>query len=704
MAILNSIRKRGIFLILIIAMALFAFILSDVITGGGGGPKGQNNIANINGVDIPREQFMQEVEMAQRNMGPNANTAIAMNRVWDKEMRRVLMDEQIEKVGISVEKAQLDKALKATLAGNPTFLNEAGEVDEGRIQEYIASIKSSSPQMYQQWIQFEQELSTDILQDTYNNMIIGGLRSSLSEGEQEHHYINDKINFSYILYPYNNIPDDEISVSDSEIDSYIAKHPAMFQTEASADIEYVLFKEEPSQADIDEAKEEMLSYLSPRVEYNRDTKTNDTIPSFKDTEDYEEYVNVHSDVPFFEHWFFETDLPESVASELINTEVGEIYGPFRDGDTFNLTRVVEAKTMPDSTASKHILIRYEGTMRADASITRTKEEAERLTDSILAVVKKTPSKFEELAKEFSDDSSKDNGGDLGITNPGRMVQPFDDFIFGNPEGTIGKVETDFGYHVVQVGEQSAPKRTIRLANIVKAIEASDKTLNDLFSEASKFEVAVTKSDFREVAEEQGLEVRPVNKMGAMDATVPGIDNNRSMVTWAFNDDTKVGDTKRFSVSDGYAIARVTQKNKKGLLSAAQASDRVKPILVKEKKAKKIREIISGQTMEEVAANNSLATQTASNVAMATPQVGTASEPKVVGYAYGTKVNDTAGPIDGKEGVYLIKVTSLTPAQKLESYQNQANQINQRTAPGAPAQAYNALKSKAKIKDHRANFY
>ena len=144
MAILNSIRKRGIFLILIIALALFAFILSDVLTKGGG-TKVQDTIATINGTDISRQSFMEEVDATQRNMGPNSNTSQAVNMVWDRELRRVILEEQYEKAGLSVEKAQLDDALKTSLANNPTFLNEAGQVDDGKIQEYIASIKASSP-------------------------------------------------------------------------------------------------------------------------------------------------------------------------------------------------------------------------------------------------------------------------------------------------------------------------------------------------------------------------------------------------------------------------------------------------------------------------------------------------------------------------------------------------------------------------------
>lgn len=702
MAILNSIRKRGIFLILIIALALFAFILSDILTSGGGGPKGQNNIATINGIDIPREAFMREVEMTQRNM--SGNTSAAMNRVWEQELRRVLIEEQMEKAGITAEREQLNRAFKTTLANNPTFLNEAGEVDDRKIQEYIATIKASSPQMYQEWILFENAVSLGVMEDTYINLIRGGLRASELEGQQEYHYENDKINFTYVSVPYSSIADEDITISDKEIERYIASHPKQFESDATADIEYVLFSENPSDSDVEEAKNAVSALLNKRVEYNRETKTNDTVPGFKDVSDFEEFVATHSEVPFMDRWFFEKDLPPSVSSDLISLEKGDVYGPYKEGNSFNISRVIDTKKMPDSTDSKHILIRYVGTMRADADITRSKEEASQLADSILAIVKRTPSKFEELAKELSDDPSKGNGGDLGTSVPGRMVQPFDEFIFNNPEGTIGMVETDFGYHVVQVGKQSEAKPAVKLATVVQTIEASDKTLNDLFSEASKFEVAVSKGDFNKVAEEQNLEVRPVNKIGPMDATLPGIDNNRSIVSWAFNKDTKVGDTKRFSVSDGYVIAHLTRKNKKGLLSAADASDKVKPILIKEKKAEKIRQDLSGKSMEEIASSQNSSIRTASSVRLSNPTIGSAKEPKVVGHAFGTKTGETSGLINGNEGVYMIKVGSLTPAPSLDNYRSQSQRLTQKNHSTSLNQVINALKNKADIKDNRAEFY
>ena len=614
------------------------------------------------------------------------------------------MEEQYEKAGLTVEKAQLDNALKTSLANNPTFLNEAGQVDDGKIQEYIASIKASSPTMYKQWLDFEKSTANSVLQNTYYNMIKGGLRTTVAEGEQEYHFQNDNLNFNYVMIPYGKIPDTEVSVTDDEIKKYVAAHPNDYEVEAQADIQYVLISEQPSEADIEEARAATAAFLDNKVEFNQDTKANDSIAGFRNTKNYEEFVNANSDVPYFDRWMFKSELPQTVADTLINLNEGDIYGPFKVDNTFYLSKVLETKKMPDSAASKHILIRYVGTMRAPETVTRTKEEAQKLADSILSVVKKDKSKFTELANELSDDGSSQNGGDLGSSTPGRMVPPFDKFIFNNATGTIGLVETDFGFHIVEVGKQSEPKKAIKLATIVKTIEASDNTINDVFSDASKFEVALKDGDFTALAKAQNLEVKPVNNLGSMDANIPGLGANRTIVNWAFEEDTEIGDYKRFSVPEGYVIAQLTRKNEKGLMSVAQATATVKPILMKEKKAKKIRESIKGNTLEEIASNQSVSVQTATGVTMANPMVGANNEPKVVGTAFGTKPGETTGLIDGNDGIYKIKTTAFNPAPKMESYVNYANQLSAKSAPAAQSSVFNALRKKADIEDNRATFY
>ncbi len=701
MAILNNIRKRGVFLIIIIALALFSFILADVIRNGGfSSEKSQTTVATVNGNDIDREEFMREVEATQRNLGPNGTTAQAMSRVWSNKLRSVLLEEQFEKLGLSAEKEQISNALRTNLGTNTTFMNEAGVFDEGKLQEYIASAKAAGGTTYQQWLDFEKSTEIGVLQNSYYNMIKGGLRSTIAEGEQEYRFENDKLNFQYVFIPYTKIADEDVAVSEEEIRAYVKSNPTDFKVDAKIDMQYVAFSEDPSAEDIAEAKNELGALLNERVEFSK------TLPGFAQATDYKEFINEYSDRTFEDKWSFKKDLPKSIADSLYTMDVGAVYGPYQIDDTYNITKVVATKQMPDSIQSKHILIRYEGSLRSASDMKRAKEDASKLADSILSVIKRDRSKFASLAALLSEDNSnKDKGGDLGYSAPGVMVPAFDTFIIDNKPGNQGVVETDFGFHVIQVVDHKNIQKVMKLATVVKEIEASEKTLNDVFSNASKFEVASRAGDFSELAKEKELNIMPVNKIGVLDATIPGIGSNRSMVQWGFEEDSKVGDVKRFSIPNGYAIAQLTRKDPKGLLSVAEASVIVTPILRNEKKATKIRESVSGTSLQEIATSQSVAVQTATAVTMAAPTIaGAGAEPTVVGAAFGKKAGEETEFINGDAGVYKVRVLAVNNAPDLENYSTFANQINAKTAPSVNNAVYQALKNAAKIEDNRANFF
>lgn len=701
MAILNNIRKRGVFLIIIIALALFSFILADVIRNGGfASEKSQTTIAVVNGEEIGREGFMQQVETTQRTLGPSGTTGQAMSRVWDNELRAILLSQEFEKLGLSAEKEQINNALRINLATNETFLNDAGLFDEGKLQEYIASIKASNPTAYQQWLDFEKRTEEGILQASYYTMIKGGLRSTDAEGELEYRFENDKVNLQFVQVPYSKIADEDVTVSDEEIRSYVKSHAEEFEVDPKVDIQYVSFMETASEEDIEDTKKNILSLLEDRFEFN------DTIVGFARTNDNLEFVNANSDVPFVDQWMFKKDLPASVADSIYNLAVGDIYGPYKIDNTFSVSKVIESKQMPDSIQSKHILIRYAGSFRAASDVTRSKEEAKKLADSILRVVKRNTRKFEALSAALSEDSSnKDKGGDLGYNPPGRMVAEFDEFIIANKTGTLGVVETDFGFHVVGVGEQKNKQKAIKIATVTNEVELSEKTLSVNFAEASRFEVASQKGDFAEMAKTAGIDLKPVNKIGELDSNIPGVGNNRSIINWAFDEENNVGDIKRFSIVDGYVIAQLTRKDPKGLLSVAEASVTVNPILRNEKKAKKIREAITGTTLVELAASQNVTVQTATAVTMSAPTLpGAGAELEVVGAAFGKSAGELTGFIDGKTGVFIAKVLAINNAPDLETYAAYANQLNGKIQPTVNASVVSALKSAADIEDNRANFF
>jgi len=694
MAVLNNIRKHGIFLIIIIALALFSFVLSGVIGNGNTATKGESIVATINGVDLPREDFMKKVEVAQRSLGPNAPTNQAMNIVWNRELRRVILEEQYESLGLSAEKAQISNSLKTALASNPAFQNELGAFSDLKMQEYIASIKAAAEtgntQAYSAWLDFENSTVNTILEKNYFNLINGGLITTLAEGKQEYHFQNDNIDIEFLEIPYAKIADADVAVTDKEIETYIRAHSKDYEVAPQVDIQYVSFLENPSEEDNEIAKIEISKLL----------------PDFATTDDISEFVNANSDITYSDRWYLKNDLPVKIADDIMAQNLNEIYGPYKDNETYNIASVFETKKMADSAKAKHILIRFYGLSTAPQDVVRTKESAKKLADSILRVIKRNATKFDVLAAEFSEDlSNKDKGGDLGYFSPGRMVKPFNDYIFDNKTGDIGVVETDYGFHVIEIDDQKNIQKAVKVALIVKKIEASEKTINDVFSKATKFEIAAKDADFSELAKEGGLSASPVNKIGELDANIPGVGENRSIVTWAFNKDTNIGDVKRFNTTNGYVIAQLTRKNSKGLKSIAEASATVTPILRNEKKAKLIRESISSTDIKKVASSQNLSTKIANAITMANPTIaGAGTEPKVIGTAFGLKLGETSKLIDGVKGVFMVKVTAVNNAPDLQDYSAFANQLNTSSAAFIDANAFNALKNKADIEDNRAAFY
>ena len=362
--------------------------------------------------------------------------------------------------------------------------------------------------------------------------------------------------------------------------------------------------------------------------------------------------------------------------------------------------------MPDSVQSRHILIRYQGSFRASDAITRSKEDAKAMADSIAGVLKRNKNKFEALAKTLSDDkSNSDNGGDLGYSGPGKLTKDFNDFIFDNKTGTLGVVETEFGFHVVEVQEQKNKQKAMKFATISKEIEASEKTLNEVFANASRFELAAQKGDFSQIAKTQELALKPVNKIGALDATIPGVGNNRSIVNWAFGEDVSVGDVKRFSILDGYVVVQLTRKSPKGLMSIAEASSLVMPKLRNAYKAKQIMATISGDDLDAIASSQGITVQNATAITMAAPTIpGAGAEPEVVGAAFAKAAGETTSLIAGEKGVFKVRVTAVNNAPALENYASYANQLNSAATPAVNTKVYQALKNAAEIEDNRANFF
>ena len=705
MAVLNKIRQRGLFLIIIIALALFSFVIGDlfrnpdVLVG-----KSQNIVATINGKDISREDFMQKVEVAQRQLGPNGTNTQAMNRVWEQEVRQAVLETQFEELGMTVEKDQMRDLLRTNLANSPEFQNEAGLFDENKLNEYIANLKETSAVAYAQWVDYENSIGVNALQQDYFNMVKAGMTGTLAEGKLEHMLESETIDIKYVQIPYTSIPDSTVSVSKSEISSYINKHKKQYEVEATRDIRYVEFKEAATVEDENNIKQDLANLLKDQVVYNEVTKNNDTIKGFATVTNHKVFVNSNSDIKFEDRFKFKSDLPASVADTIFNMNVGDVYGPYKDGNYFKLTKVIAAIQMPDSVKARHILIPYVGAASAQPDVTQSKEQAKKTADSLLSVLKKDNSKFGEFVSTYSSDQgSVANGGSYDYFTYNTMVPEFRDYVFQNNIGDMDVVETVYGYHIIEVEGQKNKQRAIKVATVAREIEPSETTINQVFRDASNFEIAIEKGDFEAVAKEKDLAVRPVNGIKVLDENIPGLGNQRAMVRWAFEEGTEVGDYKRFNLNGGYAIVQVTATNAAGLMNTEQASVTALPAIRKEKKAALIKDRISATTVEDVAAAENQTVKTALAINMKNPTIsGAGKEGLVVGTAFGLKEGETSKLIEGEKGVYMVQVTKKTPAPELDNYQGFANQVGTSKMNNVNTKLYNALKEASDIEDNRAN--
>jgi len=706
MAILENIRKRTTVLILIIGMALFAFVISGIFTSNGfSGGKVGSSVGEINGQEISIDVFRKKVERASRNSGPNTSSMQLVNSIWNQVERSTLLDQQIALLGIDIEQDQIIEVIKNSpgLAQNPQFIDENGIFDERKFRDFILELKLNAPSQYEDWLQDEEAIIESAKQQVYFNLIRSGMGATLKEGEFDYKLANNKVDIRYVRVPYTSIPDSTIVVTKNEIEAYIKENEKNYTQERSRDIQFVYFEEAPSAADLEATEAAVTALLDDTEEYFADRDITETIAGFRNTTDVAAFLDRNSDAKFDTIFKAQIELPAKFADSLMRLNVGELFGPYRDGDVFKISRMM-AKRPNGSVKASHILITYEGAERANPEVKRTKEEAEAKAKEILESALKPGTIFAQLARDNSDGPSAPRGGDLGYFQEGVMTPKFNDFAFGNPVGHIGLVETEFGYHIVRVDDK---RDEVQLATLTRDIEPSDETINELFTDATKFEMAAVDSDksFNEVAKENDYVVRPVNKLKAMDENLPGLGAQRRIVQWAFADDTELGDIKRFDINNGYAVVQLTATYKKGLMDVEDASVTVLPILRKKKKAEKIKAANTGKSLADMASSNNTNVSSATALTVKSPIIpGAGREPLVVGTAFSMNAGDTSKLITGESGVFMFEVTNKEEAPALDNYATYANALQEANASSVANRIVNALIEKAEITDNRSVFY
>ena len=699
MAVLSKIRKRSGLLLLAIGFALLAFVIQDIFNSGM--KSISTDVGSVNGKDISFDEFRIKVANTEKNAknGQQMTSMQASNQVWNQEVQVALLNAEFEKLGIRVGEKHIIEAFKSdpNIGQNQMFLNAAGKFDLNKFKDYFKEVPNGMQMLKEQ----EKNAELRAKYEIYNSLIKGGMYATQTEGKFKYEAESNKVSFDFVMVPFSSVKDSDVKVTDEEITTYMKTKEKKFKSEESRELDYVLISEKPSAADEAEIKKNVDALLLPSVRYNKDTGKNDTIQGFRTVSDNADFVNANSDIPFDSTFISKQDLPAEHAEQLFNLPAGEIYGPYMKGNYYCLSKGLGRKAGAKVKAS-HILISWEGTQVPNKKEKRTKEQAKAKADGLLAQAQANPGMFMMLAMSNSDDSSAQQGGDLGFFGPNQMVKPFNDFAFGNPIGKIGLVETEFGYHIIQVTDK---QDAVRLATIAQKIEPSEATNDKIYTQATKFEMDAANKDFAAIVKQAKLTANPAVRVKAIDENFASLSNQRQIVKWAFDSDTKIGNVKRFEIVNvGHVIAKLKSIAPKGLMSVEEARPQVEPILKNKKKAAKIEAKMKGASLATIAAANKVTVMNAVDLTIENPSVPNAGfEPKVVGLAFSSKAGVVSKPIEGNSGVYVIATKAVTKAPAIKKYDDFIAKVKQQ-AVGNSGRFMQALKEDADIVDNRADFY
>ena len=704
MAVLGQIRQRSVFLILVIGMALFAFVISGVFDGNSAAGSPSDPIAVVNDEEIELTFYRQLVENTERNY--NVSTMQAVNSVWDQLVRATIFRQEFERLGIDAGKQQIEMILmqNQTIVQDPRFQNETGFFDFGIFTDYINQMRVENPQAYDNWKLQEENIVGMAKENIYYDLIKSSTGFTELEGKNAYHIQNDKVNLKFVRMPYEEVPDSLFKISDVDINQYINKTKENYETEISRSVRYVIFDEVASEADENQIRADLEKLKNQRIEYNDVSKLTDTIEGLATTENITDFIEQYSETAFDSIYKTKGILASEYADILFGLNPGDVFGPYKDSNQLKISRFLDRKKGGAIKAS-HILVAFVGATRANPDITRSNEEAKKLAQDLYRKARRNPDDFAQLASENSDGPSKTQGGDLGFFQEGMMTDKFFDFCDRSRVGKIGLVETEFGFHVIKVTDK---EDVVLTADIVKEIVPSEETSNGVFQKTTQFEMESIKTGQMDtVANNYDYDVKFVQKVNLLDENLPDLPRQRNLVQWLFNYETEVGDIKRFSMTNGgYVVAQLSGITPKGTVNVESVKFEVIQQMLKEKKAAYLLKTHADKkSLDALASATDKEIETASAVTQEnTVLAGAGTEPYVIGTAFALELNKASALIKGNSGVYMIEVISKEIAEEMESYRAYANALQNEENMSINNSIYEALRSSAEIEDNRQLYY
>jgi peptidyl-prolyl cis-trans isomerase D len=681
---------------IVIGASLLAFIVGEVVRSGSSFINGdRNQLGEVSGKKIAYDEFSKRVDQNLNQFKQSGQpvssqlTAYAQETAWNQIVSQEILRKEVDKLGLVVG----DDESRSMISGNnpnPQIVQafgdpQTGQVDRNKLNNFLnnVSVAKADDPMKKQWNEFVAQMIEAKQAEKYIALTTGGLYVNSLDAKDDYEAKNKLANFKYVTLDYASIPDGKVTLTDGDYSSYYDEHKGEFKNpQESRTFDYVSFNASPSKEDTTAVKDQ-VSKLAEQFK----ASTNDSL------------FNAETKAPIvFQR---KGQLDPKLDSVMFSASKGFVYGPYLSNGSYKIAKLVNVTVGPDSVKARHILINP----AAEGGLDKALAKADSLKKLIIA-----GKSFADLAKTYSiDKQSGEKGGDLGTFGRGAMIPVFDDAVFSGNKGEYKIVTSQFGVHLVQIEDQKGSSKVVKVAVVDKPLMASQKTQAAAYSKAQAFLASLNNSTLEAEAKKAGLVKKVAADVSGTASSLPGLDNGRDIVRWAFK--AKQGDYAEqvFAVGDQYIIPQLTEIKKEGTLPLDVVKKQIEAAVRNQVKAKQLAEKLQSaatgaSSIDQVAQKAGAKVVPVQNIVFANPMLPAVSvEYKLIGSVFGSKPGQISKPVEGQHGVYVYTLENFINPAPLTNAVREKQQIGQMLLQRSESQLFDALKDKANVKDYRAKF-
>ena len=605
MATLQKIRSKGPLLLIVIGLAMLAFILGDawkIIRPN----QGVQYVGTIDGTSISAIEFQKELEnyteVVKFANGTNDLTEDQTNsirdEVWAIMVRNTILQKEADAIGLTVTDAEVREVIERgsdPILANTPFNDSEGNFDADVLKNFLAFYQSLDNSMvsaeeynyyqslYRYWLFIENDIKSGLLYTKYSSLVKASLVSNPVAAKIS---FDDRIKRADVLMaalPYASISDEDASVNNSDLKkTYEENKETLFTYSENRDLYYIDYEIEPSNADRAALLEE-VNEITTQLE--------------ETSSDYAAFLRrAGSEIAYSEVPRSAKNLPADVAARLDSVNKGGVFGPYYnvDDDSYNAFKIIGTTNGFDSIQFSMIQI-----------IVDDEAEADKRADSIVNAAKKGAD-FADLAARYNQ-TAAENWMSADTYEPATITG--DNAAYLNKlnsmkKGEVGIVKVSGANLVIKVLATKTPLKKYDIAIVKRPVEFSEETSNSAYNKLSQF-VALnsTLDDLKANAEDSDFRLLYYPSFENYNYNIAGISKSHEALRWAFS--AQEGEVSRIfevgNANDHLLVVAVSEIHPRGYRTLKDAVQTISYKAIKDKKSEILKAKLADLTLEEVKA-------------------------------------------------------------------------------------------------------